>query len=45
MPFGAMDPACLCPWQHYKTLLDTAVKVTTWSFRTKQTGPVLYYIT
>ena len=35
MPFGAMAPACLCPWQHYKTLLDTAVKVTIWGFWAK----------
>ena len=27
-----MPPACLRPWWHYTTLLDTAVKVTTWGF-------------
>ena len=28
--------ACLCPWWHYTKLLDTAVKVTTWSFGAKK---------
>ena len=38
--------ACLRPWWHYTTLLDTAVKVTTWGFWAKKLpeGPMLYFV-
>ena len=28
--------ACLSPWRHYTTLIDTAVKVTTWGLGIKK---------
>ena len=38
--------ACLHPWWHYTTLLDTAVKVNTWGFWAKKLpeGPMLYFV-
>ena len=39
--------AYLLLWQHYTTILDTAVKVTTWGFGAKKipVGPALHYVT
>ena len=31
-----LDLSCLCPWWHFTTLLNTAVKMTTWSFGAKK---------
>ena len=45
-----MPIASLCPWWHYATLLETAVKVTTWGIYAKKKKknleePTLYFVT